>query len=216
MAKVLAEYFGDVYPSDIHDHGYGVPNENFLTTSANVAADFVITNPPFGKQTLPFVVRALDLAKRGVAMFVRSQWYCEGLERYETILKPTPPTLFAPFTERVNLCRGRWDPDGTTATAYCWVVWLKDARGKLLPPRPTFHIPPGQREALTHTDDRQRFARWTYEMAPEAVGWWIRKVSAEQIAKKLGISPGSVRSLVKFGLKLERDEETVPMQEAAE
>lgn len=167
MADVLWEYFGLGIASDLHNYSYGKPYVDFLTADANIDADWIITNPPFGKQTIPFVLRALDLAKKGVAMFLRSQWYCEGLERYEAIFKDKPPTLFAPFVERVNLCRGRWDPDGSTATSYCWLVWLKDPHGKLMFPRPTFHIPPGQRKALTRPDDVARFASWALQEAAE-------------------------------------------------
>jgi len=84
-------------------------------------------------------------------MFVRLQWL-ESVGRYETIFRDHPPTLIAFFAERVNLCKGRWEPDGTTATAYIWLVWIKGAA-----PRPPFWIPPGQREALTQPDDAERF-----------------------------------------------------------
>lgn len=161
MAEVLREYFRDVYASDIHDWGYGstIPRD-FLDASQEREADWIITNPPFGKKTLPFVLRALDVAREGVAMFLPLRWI-EGVERYEKLFRDQPPTLFAPFVERVPLCRGRWNPEGGTATAYCWLVWLKDAQGRIEPPRPTFWIPPGQRRLLTRPDDRARFAAWS-------------------------------------------------------
>jgi hypothetical protein len=78
------------------------------------------------------------------------------VDRHERLFRDNPPTLFAPFTERVNLCKGRWDPDGSTATAYCWLVWIKE-RERMAP----FYIPPGQRKALSRPDDRARFAAWS-------------------------------------------------------
>jgi hypothetical protein len=84
-------------------------------------------------------------------MFVRLQWL-ESVGRYENIFAENPPTLIAFFAERVNLCKGRWEPEGSTATAYIWLVWLKHAK-----PEAPFWIPPGQREALTHPDDAERF-----------------------------------------------------------
>jgi hypothetical protein len=49
-------------------------------------ADWLITNPPFGTKTVRFVLRALELARVGVAMFVRLQWL-ETVERYELLFR---------------------------------------------------------------------------------------------------------------------------------
>ena len=85
---------------------------------------WIVTNPPFTDGMAErFTLRAIACAP-AVAMFVRSQWAVEGGERYETIFRPHPPTLCAFFSERVNLAKGRWDPDGSTATAYAWLVWI--------------------------------------------------------------------------------------------
>lgn len=161
IALVLREYFSIVGGSDIFDYGIGALVADFLKAPSDddkAGWDWIITNPPFGDKAIAFLLRALDLARVGVAMFFRSQWAVEGIERYETIFRDRPPTLCAFFVERVNLCKGRWDPDGTTATAYCWLVWVKDRS-----PMPPFWIPPGQREALTKPDDRERFAAWSLE-----------------------------------------------------
>jgi hypothetical protein len=40
----------------------------------------------------------------------------EGGERYERLFAPMPPTVIAPFAERVPMTKGRWDPE--TATSY--------------------------------------------------------------------------------------------------
>lgn len=149
IAEVLREHFRLVRATDIHDYGYGDIGD-FLGMDAG-DADWIITNPPFGEKTEAFVLRALDLARVGVAMFVRMQWL-ETIGRYERLFRDRPPTLISFFCERVNLCKGRWDPDGTTATAYIWLVWMRDT-----PPRAPFWIPPGRREALSHDDDVARF-----------------------------------------------------------
>ena len=164
MGKVLGEYVSCTFMSDVHDYGCGEVHD-FLTIEASAFGtrrlagyfDWIITNPPFGKKSVPFVLRALDLAKVGVAMFMRSQWIVEGghvCKRYPQIFRDNPPTLIAFFVERVPICMGRWDPDGSTATAYCWLVWLHGARR-----RPPYWIPPGQRKKLTKPDDRKRFAK---------------------------------------------------------
>lgn len=149
MAEVLSEYSKRVAASDVKDYGYGAV-ENFLKYDGpNV--DWIITNPPFGKKTEQFVLRAIELANIGVAMFVRLQWL-ESVGRYEAIFQPHPPTLVAFFPERVPLAKGRWNPTGATATAYVWLVWIKGR-----PPMAPFWIPPGQRERLTYPDDAARF-----------------------------------------------------------
>lgn len=155
IAEVLREYSTKVIATDIHDYGQGEVAD-FLTFGGPVGADWIITNPPFGDEAIKFVHRALELAQIGVAMFFRSQWAVEGIERYEAIFKHNPPTLCAFFVERVNLCKGRWDPDGTTATAYCWLIWKKGET-----PRPPFWIPPGCRKSLTMEGDREKFAPWS-------------------------------------------------------
>lgn len=159
IVGVLAEYAGLVCGTDIFDYSidgrappYWLKTLDFLNDPPLEAYDWVITNPPFDDKAVAFVQRALEVAKVGVAMFFRSQWAVEGVERYDAVFRDHPPTLPAWFVERVNLCKGRWDPDGSTATAYCWLVWLKGED-----PRPQFHIPPGRREARWHDGDVERF-----------------------------------------------------------
>ena len=155
MAEVLRESFASVVATDVHDYGYGDRLLDFLSADADaVEADWIITNPPFGDQAEAFVLKALDRARIGVAMFLRLQWL-ESIGRYERVFEPHPPAVIAQFAERVPLYKGKWEPRGTTATAYLWIVWLKRASG---PRRTEFlWIPPGQREGLSRGDDVARF-----------------------------------------------------------
>lgn len=156
IAEVLTEYFREVIASDIHDYGYGEHVVDFLACeqlARKEDADWIITNPPFGDLSEAFLLHALKLANAGVAIFVRLQWL-ETNGRYERVFSQFPPTLIAFFAERVNLCKGRWDPDGTTATAYIWLVWVKGQK-----PRAPFWIPPGCREAFARPDDVERFTQ---------------------------------------------------------
>ena len=41
-------------------------------------------------------------------MLVRTQWI-EGVSHYERLFRDRPPTLYAPFVERVPMVKGRWD-----------------------------------------------------------------------------------------------------------
>ncbi len=152
MAEVLSEYFKDVTASDIHPHGYGHV-ANFLGDIVPGSDDWIITNPPFGANAEAFVLRALEFAQVGVAMFLRLQWL-ETVGRFERIFQPFPPAIIAQFAERVPVHKGRWEPEGDTATAYLWIIWLKNRPGKTTE---FMWIPPGQREALSRSDDVERF-----------------------------------------------------------
>jgi hypothetical protein len=164
MAEVLKEYFRYVHASDVHDYGRGYAVGSFVGVGLDVAEwprehlgaplDWIVTNPPFPK-ALEFAHRALDEAKDGVALLLRTVW-TESEERYEALFRDRPPSTIAQFAERVPMHEGRWEPDGSTATAYSWYVWrlpLDPGQGTRL-----MWIPPGQRQALEKPDDRRRFA----------------------------------------------------------
>jgi hypothetical protein len=121
MAKVLKDYFGEVRCSDAHSYGYA-PIRDFLTHPYETnAVDWVITNPPFrlGEE---FVLRALQVARRGVAILARTV-FLESSGRYQRIFQENPPTKFAQFVERVPMVKGRLDSKASTATGYAWFIW---------------------------------------------------------------------------------------------
>lgn len=126
MARALAEYFGHVDSADAYTYGFGSIRD-FLTYPYEAQShDWVITNPPF-RLAEQFIDRARTVARRGVAILARTV-FLESVGRYEGIFRDTPPTIFAQFSERVPMLRGRVDRKGTTATAYAWFVWNKDLR----------------------------------------------------------------------------------------
>lgn len=167
MARPLAEYFGRVHARDVHDYGWpGMETvEDFLWPGSGPerGVDWVIANPPF-RLAERFIARSAEVARQGYAMLVRTA-FAEGQERYAQIFRDNPPTVIANFAERVVMWKGRClDPDRkiqaldkatgelvwklpTSATAYCWMVWVKDA-----PRRPTVWIPPCRRK-LTRPGD---------------------------------------------------------------
>ena len=158
MALVIAEFVGlFVTASDIFDYGYGIAPVDFLNDPQLVCPAWIVTNPPFST-ACQFTLRALDLATEGVAMLVRTQWV-EGIRRYEKLFRDRPPSVYAPFVERVPMVKGRWDPAATTATSYAWFVWGKAFSG----PSRVFWIPPGCRGGLTLPGDRQQFAAWSFK-----------------------------------------------------
>lgn len=142
MARPLSGYFGDVFAADIHPYGFGKV-EDFLWPTERPTFDWIATNPPFrlGEQ---FISTALRRARRGVAMLVRTA-FLESADRYEKLFKVTPPTDILQFVERVPMFKGRLDRAGSTATAYCWLVWRKPfqignmVHGRIIQPATLFH-----------------------------------------------------------------------------
>jgi hypothetical protein len=125
MAKVLFEYFRAVGCSDIHDYGFG-EQKDYLTARYPVGSwDWVITNPPF-RLAEEFVVRSLEIAREGVAILARTV-FIESVGRYENLFKTRPPAIYAQFSERVPIVKGRLDKKASTATSYCWLIWRKSA-----------------------------------------------------------------------------------------
>ncbi len=150
---------------------------------------------------MQFVERALALADN-VAMFFRSQWVVEGIERYEQIFRDHPPTLCAFFVERVNLCKGRWEPYGSTATAYSWLIWMKDRA-----PQAPFWIPPGCRETYMRDSDIKRFGNNESQS-----GDALTPTSASSAPASSSPSPLSLNDAGAPLLKGESDGERIPGQ----
>lgn len=155
MAVALGEFFDVVGASDIHPYGFGEVGD-FLAAPA--AADlpvpsWIVMNPPFNR-ALEFIRHGLSIAGRGVAVLVRTA-FLEGQGRHAGLFKARPPQLVAQYVERVPMHKGRWVPDGKSATAYCWLVWLTNPPHDWRHTR-MFWIPPC-RKALTDRDDARRF-----------------------------------------------------------
>jgi len=127
MVNPLKEYFGYVFATDKYDYDGRWSTLDFLTVSTHEvpAMDFVITNPPFSLAQ-EFIEKGLEIASFGVAMLVRTS-FLEGKKRHETLFSRFPPTAICQFVERVPMAKGRMKKETTTATAYCWLVWIKTA-----------------------------------------------------------------------------------------
>lgn len=127
MAKVLTGRFKLVEASDVHAYGYGMVRD-FLKPSADKETfDWVITNPPF-RHALAFVEKALQIARVGVAVLVRTS-FLESKSRYRKLFERNAPTRVLQFVERVPMLKERLDPRASTATSYCWLVWEHGSAG---------------------------------------------------------------------------------------
>jgi hypothetical protein len=146
MVRPLAEYFGQVIGSDIHDYGAGFPVRDYampLDTEWE-HTNWTITNPPF---TLAesFIEKALRLSD-GVAVILRSA-FLESVGRYDRLFRLNPPTDVLQFVERVPMVKGKLDAEASSATSYVWLVWRP--RG-----RPTqLHWIPPCRKRLERRED---------------------------------------------------------------
>ena len=120
MAKPLSEYFFRVESRDIANYGFG-KQEDYLESSKFEKWDWIITNPPF-KLAEEFIKHSLEKAKIGTAFLVRTA-FIESIGRYRRLFSEYPPNVFAQFVERVPMLKGRLDPNASTATGYCWLVW---------------------------------------------------------------------------------------------
>ena len=127
MVKPLAEYFGRVLPSDVHDYGAGYSVQDYLFGPPPSTVNWTITNPPF-KLAEQFIERAFVTSDCGVAVIVRAA-FLEGQGRYERLFAKNPPSHVLQFTERVVMHKGRLAPEGSTATAYAWLVWIMGDEG---------------------------------------------------------------------------------------
>lgn len=173
FAGPLAETFAVVRASDVHDYGFGQVHD-FLTGEPNLwcaealapgAVDWVISNPPF-PMAEAFIERGLQVAGRGVAMLCRLP-FVETVGRYPLMRRAA---VIAPFSERVPMHLGRWEPDGDTMTSCALFVFLQPSALADCPFREAIEacwaaegslirlIRPGQCERLTREDDRVVYA----------------------------------------------------------
>lgn len=157
MSDPLGEYFTSVFASDVHDYGRGHAIGSFVGEGADVIRcpfkpDWVITNPPF-KLGEEFVRHALATATVGVAMLARTA-FIESGARYPLFSDPNFRT-FAPFSGRLPMVKGRWDPTASSATSYSWFVWTIQPSGR----EPTvIMIPPDAQRKCSRPDDVKEFA----------------------------------------------------------
>ncbi len=158
MAVPLGDYFRKVFASDLFERGFsdhhGAEWDFLCLDKASqfpeATFDWIITNPPYGDLPQRFVERAFEhRPKKGIAVFVQLRWL-ETLDRTRELFLPKPPAMVGVFAERVPIVRGKWDPDASSATAYCWVIWRTDGRRG----EPVLRwIPPGAARRHSRTSD---------------------------------------------------------------
>ena len=129
LCRALA-YVGlpKVHATTLVDRGYGKTGIDFLSVD-HLQENRIVTNPPWRDDLdMRFVLHALDLGAEYIAMFLRTA-FIAGIERYETLLKPHPPSIIYQFVERIIIYSGdtaKEDQPGWNNTEFCWIVWDRD------------------------------------------------------------------------------------------
>ena len=158
MAACLKPYFRRVWASDIEPQVTGARQIDFRLEGPDMPeADWIITNPPFALAE-DFVRIGLRRARRGVAVLCRLA-FLESVGRYPLHFGGEHPlTILAPFSERVAMQLGPWEPDCSTATAYAWFIYRRAGANA---PGPAIIRPigPGTKARLSEKGDVARFVR---------------------------------------------------------
>lgn len=136
MVRPLEDFFVMVDALDVHDYGEGYRRADYLFGDDLPRVEWTFMNPPF-RLAEQFIMKARRESKIGVAALVRSA-FTESAARYDSLYARTPPDYVFQYVERVPMVKGRYDPKASTATSYCWLVWLKygggDTRLRWIPP----------------------------------------------------------------------------------
>lgn len=140
MVRPLAEWFDTVDASDVHDYGAGFPVQDYLFGPDPELVDWTITNPPF-RLAEDFIARAMRTSREGCAFILRSA-FLESVGRFERLFSQRPPTFVLQFSERVVMHKGRLAPEGSSATAYAWLIWLNPRAGHASGATELFWAPP--------------------------------------------------------------------------
>ena len=84
-------------------------------------ADWIFSNPPYGKLSAPIIKNAFDHALKGLVMVLRLDWF-EACQDRLKFLQENPPTMMLNlprFCYRKNDA-GEWTTDKTSTNIYVW------------------------------------------------------------------------------------------------
>lgn len=128
IAKTLQAHGYATVNTDLVERGFGQGGIDFLCKDymSNFDGD-IVTNPPY-KYAREFVETALSIVKEGhkVAMFVKLT-FLEGQARRELFRLNPPKTVYV-SSARLE-CGKNGEFTGSSAVAYCWIVWQKGHYG---------------------------------------------------------------------------------------
>ena len=137
LSQRLKDFGYNVFSSDIVNRGYEDTNiQNFLQANKKENYD-IITNPPYTHAN-EFVLKAIELADRKVAMFLKIQ-FLETQKRYNNIFIKYPPSKVYIFSKRIRCFKNGNYNNENSAVCYCWYIWDNQYKGdsilKWIPPK---------------------------------------------------------------------------------
>ena len=127
--KKLENYGYNVCSTDLVYRGFGGGQIDFLKCKEKFDGD-IITNPPY-KYATEFVLKALELSNRKVAMFLKIQ-FLETKKRWELLFKEHPPKKVCVFVKRINCFRNDDRSNRQSAVCYAWFIWDKCYDGETI------------------------------------------------------------------------------------
>lgn len=120
-AIVGTEWADRGYMNDRCNIAYGL---DFLDDNYPVhTTDVIIMNPPYATLE-PFLIRALEIAQEKLIVLCRTQTL-KGASRYKNIFAKEPPSEIYQYIDRIQCWKNGEKPAGSSAQAYCWLVWNK-------------------------------------------------------------------------------------------
>lgn len=127
LSKRLERFGYNVTSTDLVYRGFGRGQIDFLKCHKKFHGD-IITNPPY-KYATEFVLKALELSKRKVAMFLKIQ-FLESKSRWLKLFRDFPPSTIYVFVKRINCYRNDDRSIKGSAVCYAWFVWDKEYTGE--------------------------------------------------------------------------------------
>ena len=135
MAKVLREYFRHVRCADISRYGYGevgIPSASLWNQVLRLG-----DNKSCFKLTEEFVLRALQVAREGVAILARTV-FIESVGRYRRLLQHNPAYKVRPVHRARSYGEGPAEPEGVSPqpvmAGWCGSTEPRPIHGLLLDP----------------------------------------------------------------------------------
>ena len=115
-----AVWTNDIDPEKPADHHIDATVEELWDSLPD--ADWIISNPPYGKLSAPIVINAFKKAKKGIAMVLKMNWWelCQDRKQF---LKEHPPTGFINlprYCYRKATATGKWATDEAPTVIYIW------------------------------------------------------------------------------------------------
>lgn len=132
ISKMLKKNGYNVFSSDLHNHGYGIPGIDFL--KSNMKVDCFFIHPPSEyKVALEFAQKAIDsLNPGGISIIYSDIRFITTIKRRE-FFKQYPPKYVYIHSKRQSAPKnGDFEKYGTQTTMnkFVWYVWEKGFKGE--------------------------------------------------------------------------------------